>query len=49
MAELHRRAHAVVQQAAKSGPFADLCDARGEHDRAQAARADLARRGVTAA
>lgn len=45
---VHRQAHAVVQQAARSIPYAALCERRGEPHRAQRQRRLLTERGVTA-
>lgn len=39
---------AIARQVADLGPFADLCDRRGEPERAARQRALLAARGVTA-
>lgn len=45
-AHLHRRAHEVVQHAARTPTFAELCERRGEPDRAEANRALLRDRGI---
>lgn len=48
-AELHRRAHDVVQTIASRPAFAQLAEARGEPQRAGEHLADLVRRGVNVA
>jgi hypothetical protein len=39
---------AIARQIATSGPYADLADKRGQHDRAERQRAILRARGVSA-
>lgn len=48
LAALQRQAHAVVQQAARGIPYAQLCERRGEHARAQRQRQILQDRKVMA-
>lgn len=45
-AEVHRRAHAVVQAAARDLPYDALAERRGESDRAERQRATLRERGI---
>ena len=45
-AAIQRAASVVVKAVAQAGSYADLCDARGEPERAAAARADLRERGI---
>lgn len=45
-AELHRRAHAVVHEAAGREPYDVLADRRGDHRRAHRQRELLAERGI---
>lgn len=40
---------AIARMISQSTPYADLCDRRGEHDRARAQRTLLRDRGVSAA
>ena len=46
LAAIQRRAHAVVQQAARAVPYDVLCERRGEHARAERQRAILRERGI---
>lgn len=48
LAAIQRRAHAVVQAAARSLPYDALAERRGEHHRAERQRELLRQQGVTA-
>lgn len=46
LAAVQARAHASVQQAARTPSYDELCDRRGEHERAERQRAILHERGI---